>query len=110
MRIHLCEHTTCRVADTAKQALGMLEMHFVNLAFSELLKNQQCIRCGVEVVLRRVKCLLHFACSYLVNFMLDSTVGLLIIYTVLSVVSCVVNWRNIVPLRSGEYGECVHMQ
>lgn len=53
---------------------------------------------------------LLFACSYLVNFMLDSTVGLLIIYTVLSVVSCVVNWRNIVPLRSGEYGECVHLQ
>lgn len=73
------------VADTAKQALGMLEMHFVNLAFSELLKNQQCI-------------------SYLVNFMLDSTVGLLIVYTMLSVVSCVVNWKNVVPLRSGEYG------
>lgn len=73
------------VADTAKQALGMLQMHFVNLAFSELLKNQQCI-------------------SYLVNFLLDSTVGLLIIYTLLSVISCVVNWRNVVPLRSGEYG------
>lgn len=50
LRVRTCHAR--RVADTAKQALGMLEMHFVNLAFSELLKNQQCIRCGLELDLK----------------------------------------------------------
>lgn len=32
-----------RLADTAKQALGMLEMHFVNLFLSALITEQECI-------------------------------------------------------------------
>lgn len=31
-----------RVADTAKQALGMLEMHFVNIAISAQFREKEC--------------------------------------------------------------------
>ena len=43
----ICLHTytgCCRAADTTKQALGMLEVHFVNLLLSALIKEQECIR------------------------------------------------------------------
>ena len=42
---------------------------------------------------------------YLVNFLLDSTVGLLLIYILLKVISKVVRFYSITPLTSGEYGE-----
>lgn len=45
--------------------------------------------------------LLH---SYLVNFLLDSTMGLLIIYLLLKAVAGLVSWFQITPLFSGEYG------
>ena len=32
-----------RVADTAKQALGMLEIHFLNLFLSALITSHECI-------------------------------------------------------------------
>ncbi len=32
-----------RVADTTKQALGMLEIHFVNLTLSVIFKEKECI-------------------------------------------------------------------
>jgi hypothetical protein len=32
-----------RLADTAKQALGMLEIHFLNLFLSALITEQECI-------------------------------------------------------------------
>ena len=73
-------------SDVYKRQLGMLEVHFVNLLLSALIKEQECI-------------------SYLVNFMLDSTVGLLLIYALLKAVAWLVNRYNITPLRSGEYGE-----
>ena len=38
--------------------------------------------------------------------MLDSTVGLLLIYALLKAVAWLVNRYNITPLRSGEYGVC----
>lgn len=74
------------VADTTKQALGMLEIHFVNLTLSVLFREKECV-------------------SYLVNFLLDSTVGLLLIYILLKVISKVVRFYSITPLISGEYGE-----
>ena len=49
---------------------------------------------------------IFYPSSYLVNFMLDSTVGLLLIYALLKAVACLVNRCNITPLRSGEYGAC----
>ena len=42
--------------------------------------------------------------SYLVSFLLDSTVGLLIIYVLLKAVAWVVSRYQITPLVSGEYG------
>ena len=41
--------------------------------------------------------------------MLDSTVGLLLIYALLKAVAWLVNRYNITPLRSGEYGACDHV-
>lgn len=52
---------------------------------------------------------IFYPSSYLVNFMLDSTVGLLLIYALLKAVACLVNRCNITPLRSGEYGACDHV-
>lgn len=74
------------VADTTKQALGMLEIHFVNLTLSIIFREKECV-------------------SYLVNFLLDSTIGLLLIYILLKAVSKVVACNSITPLFSGEYGE-----
>ena len=39
------------------------------------------------------------------NFLLDSTVGLLIIYVLLKIVACLVSYFKITMLKSGEYGE-----
>jgi hypothetical protein len=44
-------------------------------------------------------------CSYLVSFLLDSTIGLLIIYVLLKAVAWVVAKRQVTPLVSGEYGK-----
>ena len=43
--------------------------------------------------------------SYLVSFLLDSTVGLLIIFALLKAVAWLVSRYNFTPLVSGEYGE-----
>ena len=34
--------TRCRVADTTKQALGMLEIHFVNIAIAAQFQEKEC--------------------------------------------------------------------
>lgn len=39
------------------------------------------------------------------NFLLDSTVGLLIIYVLLKIVACLVHHFKVTPLKSGEYGK-----
>ena len=44
---------------------------------------------------------------YLVNFLLDSTVGLLLIFILLKLVSKAVRYYDITPLISGVYGELV---
>ena len=48
-----------------------------------------------------------FPSSYLVNFLLDSTIGLLLIYLLLKAVAKVVAYFQITALKSGEYGELV---
>lgn len=48
--------------------------------------------------------LVFFLLRYLVNFLLDSTIGLLLIYILLKAVSKVVACNSITPLFSGEYG------
>lgn len=70
-----------------KQGLGMLEIHFVNLALSAVIDIK------------------HECISYLVSFLLDSTVGLLLIFLLLNMVARLVSRFDIKALRSGEYGD-----
>ena len=76
------------VADTAKQALGMMMLHFLNIGLSALLENKledQCV-------------------WYLTNFMLDSTLGLFFIYLFLLISKRIISKLKFDPLVSGEYG------
>lgn len=45
-----------------------------------------------------------FSCRYLINFLLDATLGMLVIYGGVKAVSAVVEWRQWDSLRFGEYG------
>ncbi|XP_056380049.1 store-operated calcium entry regulator STIMATE isoform X1 [Hyla sarda] len=72
--------------DTSKQAIGMLFIHFANIYLSDLTREDPCS-------------------LYLINFLLDATLGMLLIYAGVRAVSCVVEWRQWDSLRFGEYGD-----
>lgn len=74
--------------DTSKQAIGMLFIHFANVYLSDLTEEDPCS-------------------LYLINFLLDASLGMLIIYAGVRAVSAVVEWRQWDSLRFGEYGEPV---
>lgn len=74
--------------DTSKQAIGMLFIHFANVYLSDLTEQDPCS-------------------LYLINFLLDASLGMLIIYAGVRAVSTVVEWRQWDSLRFGEYGEPV---
>ncbi|KAJ8258623.1 hypothetical protein COCON_G00176350 [Conger conger] len=74
--------------DTSKQAIGMLFIHFANVYLSDLTGEDPCS-------------------LYLINFLLDASLGMLLIYAGVRVVSAVVEWRQWDSLRFGEYGESV---
>lgn len=74
--------------DTSKQAIGMLFIHFANVYLSDLTDKDPCS-------------------LYLINFLLDASLGMLIIYAGVRAVSAVVEWRQWDSLRFGEYGEPV---
>ncbi|CAB1423400.1 unnamed protein product [Pleuronectes platessa] len=74
--------------DTSKQAIGMLFIHFANVYLSGLTEEDPCS-------------------LYLINFLLDATLGMLLIYAGVRAVSAVVEWRQWESLRFGEYGEPV---
>ncbi|KAG5838342.1 store-operated calcium entry regulator STIMATE-like [Anguilla rostrata] len=74
--------------DTSKQAIGMLFIHFANVYLSDLTKEDPCS-------------------LYLINFLLDASLGMLLIYAGVRAVSAVVEWRQWDSLRFGEYGEPV---
>lgn len=74
--------------DTSKQAIGMLFIHFANVYLSDLTEQDPCS-------------------LYLINFLLDASLGMLIIYAGVRAVSAVVEWRQWDSLRFGEYGEPV---
>lgn len=42
---------------------------------------------------------------YLINFLLDASLGMLLIYAGVRAVSAIVEWRQWDSLRFGEYGE-----
>lgn len=72
--------------DTSKQAIGMLFIHFANVYLSDLTEEDPCS-------------------LYLINFLLDASLGMLIIYAGVRAVSAVVEWRQWDRLRFGEYGD-----
>ncbi|XP_010746824.3 store-operated calcium entry regulator STIMATE isoform X2 [Larimichthys crocea] len=74
--------------DTSKQAIGMLFIHFANVYLSDLTEEDPCS-------------------LYLINFLLDASLGMLIIYAGVRAVSAIVEWRQWDSLRFGEYGEPV---
>uniref|UniRef100_A0A3B4VHT9 STIM activating enhance n=1 Tax=Seriola dumerili TaxID=41447 RepID=A0A3B4VHT9_SERDU len=69
--------------DTSKQAIGMLFIHFANVYLSDLTEEDPC--------------------SYLINFLLDASLGMLLIYAGVRAVSAIVEWRQWDSLRFGEY-------
>ncbi|KAG2470415.1 STIMA regulator, partial [Polypterus senegalus] len=72
--------------DTSKQAIGMLFIHFANVYLSELTEVDPCS-------------------LYLINFLLDASLGMLLIYIGVRLVSSVVEWQRWESLRFGEYGD-----
>uniref|UniRef100_A0A8C1UTE1 STIM activating enhance n=1 Tax=Cyprinus carpio TaxID=7962 RepID=A0A8C1UTE1_CYPCA len=96
--------------DTSKQAIGMLFIHFANVYLSDLTEEDPLFPphivvfpicdCGFYIfVIRSVQ--------YLINFLLDATLGMLVIYGGVKAVSAVVEWKQWDSLRFGEYGEPV---
>ncbi|XP_031813318.1 store-operated calcium entry regulator STIMATE [Sarcophilus harrisii] len=72
--------------DTSKQAIGMLFIHFANVYLSDLTEEDPCS-------------------LYLINFLLDATLGMLLIYAGVRAVSVLVEWQQWESLRFGEYGD-----
>ncbi|KAL6081016.1 hypothetical protein STEG23_029121, partial [Scotinomys teguina] len=70
--------------DTSKQAIGMLFIHFANVYLADLTEEDPCS-------------------LYLINFLLDATVGMLLIYVGVRAVSVLVEWQQWDSLRFGEY-------
>lgn len=71
--------------DTSKQAVGAVVIHFANVLLSTLFRGDPCT-------------------WYLINFLLDSTLGLLIIYFFLKLILLIVRLFGWQSLRFGEYG------
>lgn len=71
--------------DTSKQAVGAMLVHFANIFLAGLFKGDPCT-------------------WYLINFLLDSTLGLIIIYLCLQFMQVIVKIYDWDSLRFGEYG------
>ncbi|XP_077868688.1 store-operated calcium entry regulator STIMATE-like [Saccoglossus kowalevskii] len=72
--------------DTSKQALGALVIHFANVFLADIFHGDPCT-------------------WYIINFLLDSTVGLFFIYAGLTITQVIVRSQHCYSLRFGEYGE-----
>ncbi|XP_051547295.1 transmembrane protein 110, like [Myxocyprinus asiaticus] len=72
--------------DTSKQAIGSLFMHFANVFLSTLTNEDPCS-------------------LYLLNFLLDATLGMLVIWVGVKVVSKIVEYKQVTLLMFGEYGD-----
>lgn len=72
--------------DTSKQAIGALFIHFTNVFLSDLTEEDPCS-------------------LYLMNFLLDATLGMLVIWLSVKFVSAVVERRRYTLLVFGEYGD-----
>uniref|UniRef100_A0A8B9P6E8 Transmembrane protein 110 n=1 Tax=Apteryx owenii TaxID=8824 RepID=A0A8B9P6E8_APTOW len=72
--------------DTSKQAIGALFIHFANVFLSDLTEEDPCS-------------------LYLINFILDATLGMLLIWLGVNVVSWIVQHQKYTYLVFGEYGD-----
>ncbi|XP_072309846.1 transmembrane protein 110, like [Eucyclogobius newberryi] len=72
--------------DTSKQAIGSLFIHFSNVGLSTFTKEDPCS-------------------LYLMNFLLDATLGMLVIWMALKLVSKLVEYKQWTLLILGEYGD-----
>ncbi|KAK6314855.1 hypothetical protein J4Q44_G00143840 [Coregonus suidteri] len=72
--------------DTSKQAIGALFIHFANIFLSNLTEIDPCS-------------------LYLMNFLLDATLGMLVIWVGVMVVSRIVEYKQFTLLTFGEYGD-----
>ncbi|KAK2519295.1 store-operated calcium entry regulator STIMATE isoform X2 [Columba livia] len=72
--------------DTSKQAIGALFIHFANVFLSDLTEEDPCS-------------------LYLINFILDATLGMLLIWLGVKVVSWIVQQKKSTYLVFGEYGD-----
>uniref|UniRef100_A0A8C6U5M2 Transmembrane protein 110, like n=1 Tax=Neogobius melanostomus TaxID=47308 RepID=A0A8C6U5M2_9GOBI len=72
--------------DTSKQAIGSLFIHFANVFLSTFTKDDPCS-------------------LYLMNFLLDATLGMLVIWLALKLVSRLVEYKQWTLLTLGEYGD-----
>ncbi|KAM6302363.1 LOW QUALITY PROTEIN: store-operated calcium entry regulator STIMATE-like [Podargus strigoides] len=72
--------------DTSKQAIGALFIHFANVFLSDLTEEDPCS-------------------LYLINFLLDATLGMLLIWLGVKAVSWIVQHKNYTYLVFGEYGD-----
>ncbi|XP_062522837.1 store-operated calcium entry regulator STIMATE-like [Corticium candelabrum] len=73
-------------ADSAKQGLAATLIHFLNIGFAKLSDHDQCT-------------------WYFINYLLDSTVGLFIIFVLLKLIGRVADCRGWTALKSGDYGQ-----
>ncbi|NWT40857.1 STIMA regulator, partial [Rissa tridactyla] len=71
--------------DTSKQGIGALFIHFANVFLSDLTEEDPCS-------------------LYLINFILDATLGMLLIWLGVKVVSWMVHRKKYTYLVFGEYG------
>ncbi|KAM6321048.1 LOW QUALITY PROTEIN: store-operated calcium entry regulator STIMATE-like [Aegotheles albertisi] len=72
--------------DTSKQAIGALFIHFANVFLSDLTEEDPCS-------------------LYLINFILDATLGMLLIWLGVKVISWIVQRKKYTYLVFGEYGD-----
>ncbi|ELU04766.1 hypothetical protein CAPTEDRAFT_166869 [Capitella teleta] len=71
--------------DTSKQAIGAAVIHFANVFLAEIFHGDPCT-------------------WYIISFLLDSTVGLFIIYLGLKISQIIAQWKGWESLYFGEYG------
>ncbi|XP_060064639.1 store-operated calcium entry regulator STIMATE-like [Ylistrum balloti] len=71
--------------DTSKQAFGAMVIHFANVYLADIFQGDPCT-------------------WYFISFMLDSTIGLFVVYLGLKMTQIVVKKYNYQSLKFGEYG------
>jgi len=77
--------------DTSKQGIGTMLIHFANVALASWSAKDPCT-------------------WYFINYVLDTTIGLVVIWFLLRVLHCVAVRKGWVKLRMGDYGSPPHFR